>query len=103
MSDVDSAIERAEEESWEVKRHSVEDLTRAFADRAILAAEVKRLQEELDRAHEELRQGWPKMARDANRSAIEQWNRADAAEAEVKRLQEALDRCRKGINTWDDK
>ena len=49
------------------------------------SAEIKRLRGDLERAHEELRQGWPKLARDANRAAIEQWNRADAAAAEVEK------------------
>jgi hypothetical protein len=53
---------------------------------AEVAAEVERLARERDRAYEELRQGWPKMAHDANRAAIEAMNERDAARAEVKRL-----------------
>lgn len=60
---------------------------------AIQAAELDRLRAELERAHEELGQGWPKLARDANRSAIEQWNRADAAEAEVDRLRDEREKA----------
>lgn len=53
-------------------------------------AEVARLRGDLDRAHQELRQGWPKMTYEANAAAIEAMNERDAALAEVERLRSLL-------------
>lgn len=47
MSDVDDAIERAEEESeWNLSTSGIDVARQAWHDRSILAAEVKRLREE---------------------------------------------------------